>query len=66
MTKIDSTPPLILEQTVKQLGKVLRSPGCRKPPVYVKDTGQALELASGFVEAKSADSRLVTLLYFNR
>lgn len=53
VTKIDSTPANILEQTLKQLNKVLRSPGCRKQPVYVKDAGMACELASGFVAAKA-------------
>lgn len=46
------TPPNVLEQTLKQLVKVLRSPGCRKQPVFVKDLGQACELAQGFVEEK--------------
>lgn len=35
ITKVDSTPPQVYEQTVKQLVKVLRSPGCRKKPVFV-------------------------------
>ena len=30
VTKVDMTPPNVLEQTLKQLNKVLRSPGCRK------------------------------------
>ena len=50
--QIDMTPPNVLEQTLKQLVKVLRSPGCRKQPVFVKDLGQACELAQGFVEEK--------------
>lgn len=60
VTKVDSTPPLILEQTLKQLSKVLRSPGCRKAPVYVKDAGMALELAAGFVAAKACPIFLVS------
>lgn len=52
VTKVDMTPPNILEQTVKQLAKVLRSPGCRKQPVFVKDLGMACELATGFIKAK--------------
>ncbi len=60
VTKIDSTPKNVLDQTVKQLGKVLRSPGCRKLPVFVKDPGQALELASGFVAAKACPIFLVS------
>ncbi|KAM0752372.1 translation protein [Meredithblackwellia eburnea MCA 4105] len=53
VTKVDMTPPNILEQTVKQLAKVLRSPGCRKQPVFVKDMGMACELASSFVTSKA-------------
>lgn len=60
VTKIDSTPKNVLDQTLKQLGKVLRSPGCRKLPVFVKDTGQALELAAGFVAAKACPIFLVS------
>lgn len=46
------TPPNVTEQTLKQLVKVLRSPGCRKQPVFVKNVGMACELAAGFVEEK--------------
>lgn len=38
---------------MKQLAKVLRSPGCRKQPVFVKDVGMACELASSFVTSKA-------------
>lgn len=53
VTKVDMTPPNVLEQTLKQLNKVLKSPGCRKQPVYVKDVGMAAELATGFVAEKA-------------
>lgn len=46
------TPPNVTEQTLKQLVKVLKSPGCRKTPVFVKDVGMACELAGSFVEEK--------------
>lgn len=52
VTKVDSTPPNVLEQTIKQLVKVLKSPGCRKTPVFVKNAGMACELASNFASAK--------------
>jgi GTPase len=45
VTKTDMTPPLIQAQTRKQLVKILKSPGCRKTPVYVRDMGMAVELA---------------------
>lgn len=52
VTKIDSTPPNVLDQTLKQLSKLLRSPGCRKVPVYVKDRGMSCALAKSFVAQK--------------
>lgn len=36
ITKVDSTPAPVYEQTVKQLVKILKSPGCRKKPVFVR------------------------------
>ncbi|GAA5893492.1 uncharacterized protein JCM6883_003537 [Sporobolomyces salmoneus] len=54
VTKVDMTPAPIFEQTVKQLQKVLRSPGCRKKPVFVKDAGMAAELAANFSAEKAA------------
>ncbi|SCV71890.1 BQ2448_4584 [Microbotryum intermedium] len=60
VTKIDSTPAHVLEQTIKQLVKILRSPGCRKNPVFVKDPGMACELASSFAQAKACPIFLVS------
>ena len=55
VTKCDHTTPLqVLDQTLKQLAKILRSPGCRKTPVFVKDEGMSCELARDFVKAKYA------------
>ncbi len=34
VTKIDMTPAHVLEQTIKQLVKVLKSPGCRCVEIY--------------------------------
>ena len=48
MTGTHRTPAPVQAQTLKQLVKVLRSPGCRKTPVFVRDNGMALELARGF------------------
>jgi GTPase len=36
ITKIDMCPPNVLESTVKQLTKILKSAGCRKIPMFVK------------------------------
>lgn len=43
--QIDMTPPNILEQTVNMLVKVLRSPGCRRIPVFVDTAQQAVDCA---------------------
>ncbi|KAJ2892357.1 hypothetical protein IWW38_003252, partial [Coemansia aciculifera] len=37
ITKIDMCPPNVLDTTIKQLTKVLRSSGCRKLPIAVRD-----------------------------
>lgn len=60
VTKVDMTPRPVLEQTLKQLGKILRSPGCRKAPVFVKDGGMASELARGFVKERACPIFLVS------
>jgi len=33
VTKIDMSPPNVLQETLKLLVKILKSPGCRKVPV---------------------------------
>ncbi|KIY34398.1 GTP-binding protein 1 [Cryptococcus gattii E566] len=45
VTKIDMTPPNILEQTVNMLTKVLKSPGCRRVPVFVNSPQEAVDCA---------------------
>lgn len=53
ITKVDMTPANVLEQTVKQLVKILKSPGCRKVPVFVKNEGMSCELAQTFIKEKA-------------
>ncbi|KXN90600.1 GTP-binding protein 1 [Leucoagaricus sp. SymC.cos] len=48
VTKIDMTPAPKLAESVKQVTKILQSPGCRKTPVFVKDTETSIELATSF------------------
>lgn len=43
-----TAPANIQAQTRKQLVKILKSAGCRKTPVYVRDNGMAIELARSF------------------
>ncbi|KAH8828469.1 GTP-binding protein 1 [Flagelloscypha sp. PMI_526] len=48
VTKIDMTPRNVLNETVSQLVKILKSPGCRKTPVFVKSAETAIELSGVF------------------
>lgn len=45
VTKVDMCPPQILEATIKQLTKVLKSPGCRKTPIFVENMEQVVDCA---------------------
>jgi GTPase len=45
ITKVDMTPPHILEATIKQLMKILRSPGCRKSPIFIENQEQVVDSA---------------------
>ncbi|KAJ2757377.1 hypothetical protein GGI19_000096 [Coemansia pectinata] len=49
ITKIDMCPPNVLDGTLKQLTKVLRSSGCRKLPIAIRDRNSVLMAASRFV-----------------
>ncbi|KAJ3937487.1 MAG: GTP-binding protein 1 [Lentinula lateritia] len=52
ITKIDMTPANVQAETIKQVVKILRSPGCRKVPVFVKSSEVAVEIATGFGKEK--------------
>ncbi|KAH7904507.1 P-loop containing nucleoside triphosphate hydrolase protein [Hygrophoropsis aurantiaca] len=52
ITKIDMTPPNVLEETTKQVVKILKSPGCRKTPVFVNSTEVAIELSETFAKQR--------------
>ncbi|OSD06907.1 P-loop containing nucleoside triphosphate hydrolase protein [Trametes coccinea BRFM310] len=54
ITKIDMTPPNILEKTVEQVSKILRSPGCRKTPVFVKSMETAVAVSQAFGKERLA------------
>ena len=45
ITKIDICPPHILEQTISQLTKILKSPGARKIPVYIRNRQECIDTA---------------------
>ncbi|KAJ3231722.1 hypothetical protein HDU81_003566 [Chytriomyces hyalinus] len=52
ITKIDMCPPNVLENTIKQLTKILKSSGCRKIPMFIKTEGDVLVTAGNFVSER--------------
>ncbi|GJJ06502.1 hypothetical protein Clacol_000694 [Clathrus columnatus] len=42
---IDMTPANILEETIKQAVRILKSPGCRKTPVFVRSMETVIEIS---------------------
>ncbi|WWC69185.1 uncharacterized protein I206_103121 [Kwoniella pini CBS 10737] len=58
VTKIDMTPPKILEQTINMLTKVLKSPGCRRIPVFVNTAQDAVDCARYLGQPLGSGGRL--------
>lgn len=52
ITKIDICPPQILEQTITQLTKILKSPGARKIPIFIKNKEECINTATQFVSQR--------------
>ncbi|KAI1515988.1 HR1 repeat rho-binding protein [Pyrenophora tritici-repentis] len=52
ITKIDICPPQILEQTITQLTKILKSPGARKIPIFIKNREECIQTATQFVSSR--------------
>ena len=52
VTKIDMCPPNVLQETLKLLVKILKSPGCRKVPVMVKTGDDVVLSATNFVSER--------------
>jgi len=52
VTKIDICPPQILKQTIDQITKILKSPGARKIPIFVKDKTDVVNTAKQFVSER--------------
>ncbi|KAK2720390.1 GTP-binding protein 1-like [Artemia franciscana] len=48
VTKIDMTPPNILKETLQLLIKMLKSPGCRKAPILIKNHDDVIFSATNF------------------
>ena len=52
ITKIDICPPQILQQTLKQLTSILKSPGARKIPIFIKNREDTITTATQFVSQR--------------
>ncbi|KAI9829532.1 MAG: hypothetical protein M1826_005576 [Phylliscum demangeonii] len=52
ITKIDICPPHILQQTIKQLTMILKSPGARKIPIFIKTKEECINTATQVVSQR--------------
>lgn len=52
VTKIDMCPPNILQENLRLLIRILKSPGCRKVPVIVKTPDDVVVSATNFVSER--------------
>ena len=52
VTKIDMCPPNVLQDTMKLLTRILKSPGCRKIPVIVQNPDDVVVSATNFVSER--------------
>ncbi|CAH0555008.1 unnamed protein product [Brassicogethes aeneus] len=52
VTKIDMCPANVLQDNLKMLIRILKSPGCRKVPVMVKTTDDVVLSATNFVSER--------------
>jgi GTPase len=52
VTKIDLCPENILKQTMIQIKKVLKSPGCKKIPIVIRNEDDVVVCARNFVSER--------------
>ncbi|GAW19191.1 hypothetical protein ANO14919_086750 [Xylariales sp. No.14919] len=52
ITKIDICPPNILEQTIQQITKILKSPGAKKMPIFINNREECVNTATQFVSQR--------------
>ncbi|KAI0393611.1 P-loop containing nucleoside triphosphate hydrolase protein [Xylariaceae sp. FL0594] len=52
ITKIDICPPNILEQTIQQITKILKSSGAKKMPIFIKNREDCINTATQFVSQR--------------
>ena len=53
VTKIDMCPVNVLQDTLKMLQRILKSPGCRKIPVLVQSMDDVVVSATNFTSERS-------------
>ena len=56
VTKIDMCPANVLQDTMKLLCRILKSPGCRKIPVIVQNKDDLILSAANFTSERYAES----------
>ncbi|KAI9887255.1 MAG: hypothetical protein M1823_000926 [Watsoniomyces obsoletus] len=52
VTKIDICPPQVLQETLKQLIAILKSPGARKIPIFIKNKEECINTATQFISQR--------------
>ena len=52
VTKIDMAPPNVLQETMKLLQRILRSPGVRKIPLLVQNNDDVITAATNFTSER--------------
>ncbi|KAI1828209.1 P-loop containing nucleoside triphosphate hydrolase protein [Xylaria intraflava] len=52
VTKIDICPPNILEQTIQQITKIVKSPGAKKMPIFINSREECINTATQFVSQR--------------
>lgn len=58
VTKIDMCPANVLQDNLKMLIRILKSPGCRKVPVMVKTPDDVVLSATNFVSERLVHSSI--------
>jgi len=48
VTKIDMCRKFVIEKTISQLEKILKSPGCKKIPIRIESEDDAITAAQNF------------------
>ncbi|TVY38135.1 GTP-binding protein [Lachnellula subtilissima] len=65
ITKIDICPPQILEQTVQQITRILKSPGARKIPIFIRNREECINTATQFVSNVTGESLDLVRTFLN-